>query len=519
MNDRNTLDIFPNLDENQTHLTNAFKSSVDLLFRELWFGKTTKGFLVYLDSLVDRQYISSFIIKPLMDFGSSFGSSLNSPDGISGSEQELSLEVLQREVLNNTSIITVDTFDRVVQGILSGQTALFLEGAQKAVLLESFGAETRSVQQPETEMTVRGPREGFIEKIGVNASLLRRKVKDEHLRLEAMNLGERTNTIIYVTYIEGIANPKLVKEVKSRLQAIDIDAILESGYIEQLIEDAPQSIFPTVGATEKPDKLAAKLLEGRVGIMVDGTPFVLTVPYLFVEAFQNSEDYYSRPYYSSVVRLLRYLAFYFSTSLPAFYVAIQSYHQEMVPTMLLINMSAGREGIPFPVIIEALGMGIIYEIIREAGIRMPTTVGQAVSIVGALVIGQAAVEAGLVSQVMVILVASTAISGFLVPPMTAPVTLLRLYFLFTTSLLGMFGWLMSLLAIMIHLLSLRSFGIPYLSPIIPTNLGDLKDGMIRFPFWAMISRPSLLSPYRRQGTANWDRSMNKLKGNKGRRKN
>ncbi|SHN84938.1 spore germination protein [Desulfitobacterium chlororespirans] len=498
MSNKNESNISPNLEENRRRLANSFKNSVDLLFRELRFGKTNKGFLVYLDGLVDRQYISASIIRPLMEF--------------QGSEPILSLEILRRDVLYNSAIDSVQNFAEVVQGILSGRTALFLEEIEEALLLGTFGAETRNVQQSETEATVRGPREGFVERIEVNASLLRRKIKDQNLRLEPMSLGQRTHTTVYVTYIEGIANPKIVSEVKRRLQSIDIDGILESGYIEQLIEDAPQSIFPTVGTTEKPDKLAAKLLEGRVGILVDGTPFVITVPCLFVEAFQNPEDYYSRPYYASLVRLIRYLAFYLSTTLPAFYVAIQSFHQEMVPTSLLMSMSAGREGIPFPVIVEALGMGVVYEILREAGIRMPHTVGQAVSIVGALVVGEAAVQAGLISQVMVIVVALTAISGFLVPPLTGPVSLLRLYFLVATSFLGMFGWLMALLALVIQLLSLRSFGIPYLSPIVPTNIGDLKDGMIRFPLWAMLSRPSLLSPYRRQSTKDLKKSLRKVKG-------
>ncbi|AFM01061.1 MULTISPECIES: spore germination protein [Desulfitobacterium] len=508
MSDKNSSDISPNLEENRSRLEDIFKNSADLSFRELWFDKTSKGFLVYLDGLVDRQYMSAFVIRPLLDFRSAEKNS----EQAEGSEPILSLKILHRDVLSNSLINTVKTLDEVVRGILSSRTALFLEGAGEVLLLETFGAETRNVQQSETESTIRGPREGFVERIEVNASLLRRKIKDQHLRLEAMSLGQRTNTTIYVAYIEGIANPKIVDEVKRRLQSIDIDGILESGYIEQLIEDAPQSIFPTVGTTEKPDKLTAKLLEGRVGILVDGTPFVITVPYLFVEAFQNPEDYYSRPYYASLVRLIRYLAFYFSTTLPAFYVAIQTYHQEMVPTSLLISMSAGREGIPFPVIIEALGMGMVYEILREAGIRMPHTVGQAVSIVGALVVGEAAVQAGLFSQVMVILVALTVISGFLVPPMTGPVSLLRLYFLVATSFLGMFGWLMALLAIVIHLLSVRSFGIPYLSPIVPTNIGDLKDGMIRSPLWSMLSRPSLLSPYRRQSKKAMKNSLKKVKG-------
>lgn len=488
------------LEENQKHVAQVFKKSPDLRFRELTIGRL-QGLLVYLDGLVDREYISSFIIKPLLDFETHLYDDLRISTGF-----------LQREVLNNTQTYTVNNYEEIIQGLLAGQTILFLEGSRDALVFETFGAESRNIQPSETEANVRGPREGFVERIGVNASLLRRKIKDTNLCFDAMNLGQRTRTTIYVAYIDGIVNPKLVREVKRRLQTVDIDAILESGYIEQLIEDAPQSIFPTIGSTEKPDKLAAKLLEGRVGILVDGTPFVLTVPYLFVEAFQNTEDYYARPYYVTAIRLVRYLSFYISTMLPAFYVAIQSYHQEMVPTNLLINMSAGREGIPFPVIVEALGMGIMYEILREAGIRMPTTVGQAVSIVGALVIGEAAVSAGLVGQVMVIVVALTAISGFLIPPLSAPASLLRLYFLITTAFLGMFGWLISLIALLIHMMALRSFGVPYLSPIIPTNIGDIKDGMIRAPLWAMLTRPSLLNSQHRQGKNNWRNAFRRIKG-------
>ena len=437
--------------------------------------------------MADRPFLSAAIVEPLL--------ALNNTQS-KVPEKDLTLGQVSEEVLCQNQ--QAHFYEEILKGLLSGQTVLFLDGAKEALLCDTYGVKERNVQEPETEASVRGPREGFVERIGINASLLRSKLKDEKLRFEPMVLGKRSHTLVYITYFEGLANPKLVEEVRRRLNSIDIDAILESGYIEQLIEDGPFSIFPTVGATEKPDKLAAKLLEGRVGIMVDGTPFVLTVPYLLVEAFQNPEDYYARPFYASVVRLIRYLAFYITTMLPAFYVAIQTFHQEMVPTHLLIKMSAGREGIPFPVIVEALGMGIMFELLREAGIRMPRSVGQAVSIVGALVIGEAAVQAGFISQSMVIIVALTAISGFLVPPLTAPASLLRFYFLISTSFLGLFGWLMALIALLIHLASLRSFGVPYLSPLMPTNVGDLKDGFIRAPLWMMITRPSLLNSYYRQ---------------------
>ncbi|MEL1135477.1 spore germination protein [Desulfitobacterium sp. THU1] len=505
MSNDKSVQISESLEEIECQIRSKFGNSADLTFREFGLGPTNQGLLVFIAGLAGHEYISMSILKPLMEFASLRAGDI---------PLQSLLDVLHRQVLSNSQIVMVNTYAEVTKGLLVGKTALFLEQAESALLLDTFGGKTRSVDQPETEVTVRGPREGFIENLGTNTSLLRRKISDENLRIESMVLGQRTNTQINLAYIEGLANPKLVVELKNRLKSIDIDAILESGYIEQLIEDTPQSIFPTVGSTEKPDKLAAKLLEGRVGVLVDGTPFVLTVPYLFVEAFQNPEDYYARPYYTSIIRLIRSLCFYFSTMLPAFYVAIQSFHQEMLPTSLLINMSAGREGIPFPVIVEALLMGLMYEILREAGVRMPRTVGQAVSIVGALVLGEAAVQAGIVSQAMVIVVSLTAISGFLIPPLTSSMSLLRLYFLIATGFLGMFGWLISILALFIHMANIRSFGVIYLSPLIPSNVGDLKDSMVRLPLWSMISRPSLLGGTRRQGKKGMMQRLAKLKGNK-----
>ncbi|AGA69712.1 spore germination protein, GerA family [Desulfitobacterium dichloroeliminans LMG P-21439] len=505
MSNNKPVQISESLEKIENQIRSIFGNSADLSMREFGLGSMNQGLLVFIEGLVEQEYISTSILKPLMDF---------SPLRVGDIPPQPLVDVLRRQVLINSKIEKVNTYEEVTKGLLVGKTALFLEQAESALLLNTFGGKTRSVDKPETEVTVRGPREGFIENLSTNTSLLRRKISDENLRIESMVLGQRTKTQINIAYIEGLANPKLVVELKSRLKSIDIDAILESGYIEQLIEDTPQSIFPTVGNTEKPDKLAAKLLEGRVGVLVDGTPFALTVPYLFVEAFQNPEDYYSRPYYTSIIRLIRYLCFYFSTMLPAFYVAIQSFHQEMLPTSLLINMSAGREGIPFPVIIEALMMGLMYEILREAGVRMPRNVGQAVSIVGALVLGEAAVQAGIVSQAMVIVVSLTAISGFLIPPLTSSMSLLRLYFLIATGFLGMFGWLISLLALSIHMGNIRSFGIIYLSPLIPSNLGDLKDGMVRFPLWAMISRPSLLGGTGRQSKKGMLQKLARLRGNK-----
>jgi spore germination protein KA len=486
---------------NRKLLDERFENCFDIIFRDILIGRNqVEGFIIYLDGLVNHEIVNESILKPLL---------LLMPQSERQFEEDTEIEKWVKKVLPNSSIEIALDLKVVIQAVLKGQTALFLDHFNKAVILNTPGREYRSVSEPDTESVVRGPREGFVEAIGANVSLLRNKIKDEDLRMERLWLGKRTQTKIYITYIKGLANEKLVEEVRKRLNSIDIDAILESGYIEQLIEDAPQSIFPTVGNTEKPDILAAKLLEGRVGILVDGTPFVLTVPFLLVEAFQSAEDYYSRPYYTSVVRVLRYLAFSISVFLPAAFVALQTFNQEMIPTDLLISMSAAREGVPFPAYIEVIMMGVIFEILREAGVRMPRPVGQAVSIVGALVLGEAAVSGGLVGETVVIVVALTSISGFVLTALADAGSLLRFYFVFAAASMGLFGSIMAIIALFIHLTSLRSFGVPYLSPIMPASFEGLKDTVVRFPLWALISRPHLVGSGKRQGKNGWRRWKDK----------
>ncbi|MDI6879726.1 MAG: spore germination protein [Desulfitobacteriaceae bacterium] len=485
---KTVIPLTPSLPTNLSLLKERFQDSPDVVFREFTVGfePYPKALLVYINGLISSDVISTTILKPLMF------ESLSEQYMLKKFQQISLLDFIQECAVPNSKVTKVNSLPDLIDGILSGNTAFVLDGFPTALVMDTKGWEARGVDEPDTEAVVRGPREGFTESIGVNTALLRRKIKDENLRFESLNLGRRSKTAVYIAYLQGVVNEKIVAETKSRLQRIDIDAILETGYIEQLIEDAPTSIFPTVGNTEKPDILAAKLLEGRVGIFVDGTPFVLTVPHLLIEAVQSPEDYYSRPYYATVIRLLRFIALGLATLLPSTYIALQSFHPEMIPTPLLISMAGAREGIPFPSYMEALVMGVIFEILREAGIRMPRPIGQAVSIVGALVLGQAAVEAGLISNAMVIVVALTAICGFVVSSIADAIALLRLFLLLCSTSFGFFGLLMGLLFVYIHLLKLRSFGIPYLTPIAPGNLNDLKDVFIRAPFWSLLTRPQLL---------------------------
>jgi spore germination protein KA len=303
-------------------------------------------------------------------------------------------------------------------------------------------------------------------------------------------------------YIKGIANEDILGEVRRRLDGIRIDGILESGYIEDLIQDEVWTPFPTVYNSERPDVIAGGLLEGRVAILVEGTPFVLMVPVVLDSFLQSAEDYYQRYDFATFIRMLRFVSFLIALLFPSLYVAVVTYHQEVLPTSLMLNLAAQRENVPFPPIVEAFVMEVIFEILREAGLRMPKAVGNTISIVGALIIGQAAVEAGIVSSAMVIVVALTAITNFVIPSLSFAIAirLLRFVFLVLAGTLGMYGIAVGLLMMVLHLASLRSFGIPYLKPFAPFAPSGLKDAVFRFPLWSMNRRPAFLSRDRfRQG--------------------
>jgi spore germination protein KA len=304
-----------------------------------------------------------------------------------------------------------------------------------------------------------------------------------------MTIGEQTSTIVAICYIKGIANEQIIQTVRNRLNGIDTDAILESGYIESFIEDAPITLFPTIGNSEKPDTVCSKLLEGRIAILCDGTPFVLTVPYLFIETIHTAEDYYVRSLVATFSRIIRIIALLISINLPAIYLTLICFHQEVIPFKLLITMASSREGVPYSAFTEALFMLFTFEILKEAGIRMPRPAGSTVSIVGALVLGQSAVQAGLVSTPMVIVTAITAISGSTSTPLMGAIPIIRVIALVLASSIGLLGILLANISLLIHLCTITSFDVPYLSPFTPVSVTDLKDAVFRVPMWAMFTRP------------------------------
>ncbi len=488
------LKISADLQNNISRLQEIYYRCDDIVMRRFEIGsQRLPALLVYLEGFIDKNRIAE-IMNGLM-----LQSRLTDPDRKMTAAE--SFDFITAQCLMSSEITRADNLQQVSQGIFIGKLALFVGGVDRAVLADIKAYEHRNVAMPETEIVVRGPREGFIEELVTNLILLRRRVKGPQLKVEKMVIGEQSSTPVAMAYIKGIADEKIVEEARRRLKRIDIDAVLDSGYIEEYIEDAPYSPFPTVGNTEKPDVTAAKLLEGRVAILVDGTPFVLIVPHLLVEAFQVSEDYYSRPFYASMTRLIRIAAFLITLLLPAIFVAAQAYHPEIIPTILVVRMAGAREGIPFPACLEAFLMLAIYELLKEAGLRMPRAVGQAVAIVGTLVLGDAAIRSGIVTPSMVIVVALTGIAGFVIPPESESIAVLKFPLLLAGSFLGLFGVMILVFVLVAHAVALRSFGVPYTSPLAPAVYGEWKDVFIRAPWPLMMRRPWMVDRRQKQRQA------------------
>lgn len=475
--DLKNISVKPSLKENKEILQNLFANCSDIAIREFKIEKGISALAVFVDGLVNTELVNE-ALKSLMI--------LEGGTAIVEQVSSTTLPVSQMQ--------TADNYTDLILSVLGGDTGVFVEHNKEALLLGIRGASVRSVSEPESETAIRGPREGFIENLRTNTSLVRRKLKTPRLKMKSLTIGKQTNTNIVVAYLEGICPSSVVEEVQRRLAAINIDGILESGYIEELIQDNAFSPFPQIQYTERPDTLVASLLEGRAAIMIDGTPFTLIVPTVFWTLMQASEDYYTRFQMSTLIRWIRYLFLVVSLTTPALYIAITTYHQDMIPTTLLLSIAGAREAIPFPAVVEALIMEITFEALREAGIRLPRAVGQAVSILGALVVGQAAVEAGIVSAPMVIVVSITGIASFTIPRFNGAIALrmLRFPILIIASVFGIYGILLSIIFLFGHLANLRSFGVPYLSPVSPLSAGDMKDVLIRAPWWAMEKRPSFM---------------------------
>ncbi|KPV58854.1 spore gernimation protein KA [Paenibacillus sp. A3] len=478
------------LQHNLEAIKGQFGNSSDLIVRMICVGPNAavQCAFVYIGGLVDSQSVFRFMDSFLADA---------EKHELGDSHQVMTNMdwILRHMPVTIGDIHIQNQLHALYSSLLVGHTVLLIDGCRQALSVNTGGGEYRSVSEPTAQTVVRGPQEGFTESVHTNIAMIRRKIKSSNVRVESRQVGRVTQTDVCIMYIHGLVNDDILRRVRDRLAQIDIDGILESNYIEEFLQDSKYSVFPTVNNSERPDVIAAALLEGRVAILIDGTPFVLVVPAVFTQFLQAAEDYYHRSDYG-LIRILRYIALVISLLAPSLYIAITTFHQEMIPTTLLISLAGQREGIPFPALIEALMMEVTFELLREAGIRMPRAVGTSISIVGALVLGQAAVDAGLVSPAMVIIVSITAIAGFIFPSfeLGISVRVLRFVFMGLGASFGFFGIIIGLVVLVLHLSHLSSFGIPYLSPIAPFRLSDQKDAIIRVPWWQMYTRPDAYHP-------------------------
>ncbi|AFH62742.1 spore germination protein [Paenibacillus caseinilyticus] len=460
--------------------------SEDLIIRRFHIFGTFPAAVIYFSNMANQAAVNGEIMKSLMYL----------PAHLNGRELPLQRlkEVILHDALYHSNGKLEEELETLLDGILRGQTVIVVDGLGEGLLLDTAGVTKRSISQPQTEQVIRGAREGFIEQLDTNVALLRYRLPTTDFRITVTKIGRVTQSRVAVCYLEGIANEALVEEVQRRLSAIDTDGILDVGYLEQYIEDNHYSPFPQLQNTERPDKAVANLLEGRVIIMVDGSPFALIAPTVFSQFYQTTEDYSERFVMVSFIRLARLLALAFSLITPSLYVAIISYNPELIPTEFAVAVSGGRAGVPFPSVVEVLIMEASMEVLREATLRLPQQIGGALSIVGVLVIGQAAVAAGFVSPITVVVIALTTIGSFATPAYNAALALrlLRFPLVFLAGMFGLYGVMIGLILIANHMLSLRSFGVPYLSPVVPGNFEGMKDTVMRAPLWSMWRRPAQL---------------------------
>ena len=465
--------INKDIQENRMKLLELFNNSSDIVIHVFETLCDTQVMVCYLNGFIDKEALNDNILRPLVE-------NLVSPMDIT-------------DTVYITAISEVENYDEIITGIIDGHVVLFLEGLEKAFILNLCSYAKRSVTISDSEQVIRGPKEAFIEDLFTNKTLIRRKIRNKDLVFEDFVFGEQTNTQVSLVYIKGIVNDDILAELKSRMKDIKIDSILDTNYIEEYIDDTPNSLVSTVSNTEKPDVLAGKILEGRIGIICDGSPNVLTVPKIFIECLMASEDYYLKPIHATYLRIIRVICLFISTTLVGLYIALSNFHQEMIPTSLLISMAGQKEGVPLTSFLEALLMIMFFEIMKEAGLRLPKTIGHTVTLIGGLVIGQAAVDAGIISAILVIIVSATGIAEFVNPSLREFIVITRFILMFLGASFGLYGVACGLIINVFYFVSIKSFGVPYLYPITPYDKEGMKDFILRSPKKAMDKRPKYIS--------------------------
>lgn len=474
--------ISPVLEENIKYLEQRFADCADVVRRRLWVGANHYPvYVLYMDSMINRDLVEGDILKNLMF-------------SLGDVPKTAPARFIMDFGMTTADVKTEGKMKDALKSVYSGDTLIFVEGEHQAIILNSKGYPNRGVQSSESEVAIRGPKDSFTESLRVNTVLIRRRIRDSRLKTVQKVKGTRTKTDIAIMYMEDLVQQSVLDELYDRLDSFDIDGILDSGYLEQMLERQWYSPFPQFQSTERPDKASSAILEGRVVVVADNSPQVLILPAVVGCFYQASDDYYNRWDIGCFVRLLRYAASVLAFSLPGLYIAIACFHPEVFPTSLALTFAASRQGVPFPLAVEMIVMELAFELLREAGIRLPGPMGGTLGIVGGLIIGQAAVEANIVSPIVVIVVALTALAAFTIPneSFASAFRLIKFYLIFLSMFLGIFGFVLGFLTVLIHLASLESFGFPYMMPFTAAEVNggsDRKDGLLRWPVKSMEKRP------------------------------
>ena len=456
---------------------NIFSGSFDLIVREILFGNL-KIFVFILDGMCDEIKITEGIIKPLTERHSDIN------------EDSLNTEIRKR-LFKGTNVKSVKTVEEAAQNIILGNLITVAEGEKEALAFSVQGFPRKPPGDPQSEQNERGSQEGFTDNFKDNVTMLRRRLRTPKLVIKQLTLGKTSNTPTLICYMSDKVSDELLDKVTKRISKINLDAILGSGYIRPFLDNRHPSFFTDTGITERPDTFSSMLLEGRIGIIVDGTPFALIVPYLFIDYVHAVDDYLSSPYYAIFMRSLRLVCFLIAALLPGTFVAVTLFHPEIMPADIMYGIAAATGRTPFPIMIEALTIHFIYEIVREAGLRMPRSVGHAVSIVGALVIGDAAVTAGLIAAPMLIVVALTAISSSVIVKLHEPVAILRFGFIIIGGFTGLYGIMLGIGIMLVDICSVSPYGIPFSAPVSPFVLKAQEDVLIR-KNWTKLNQESKL---------------------------
>ncbi len=467
--------LHKSLDENLKIIKQRYHQSSDLIIKEIEMGEV-KVALISIEALINFQLISNNYLEPLLQY-----------EPLKNDPKEV-FDYMTDQIPIGINLQEMKTFEDVFQFMMSGFSITLVDGMPHGFGFSAAGFNFRSVSEPATELNMRGGREGFTEVIRINLSMVRRRLKSPNLKFELLQVGNKSKTDVCLLYLTDMADEKLIAHIKETLNKIKLDVILDSGYIQPFLEGKPFSIFSDIGTTERPDTMVAKLSEGRIGILVDGTPYALITPYFFVDNFMNFDDYCTKSYFVGYTRILKYISFLTTIFLPGLYVGIGTHHPELFPHALLYTIMTAELTSTFPLFYQAIILGVFFEILREASLRLPKPAGAAIGIVGGLVIGDAVVSAGLVGSPMILIIGLTAITSFVIPSLQEPITILRFCFIFLGGFFGLYGISLGICILMLNICSLENVTYTYLEPLVPLKMKHLNDAITRIS-WRHLNHP------------------------------